>query len=224
MRKKPESQAGTSFRETIENSEAANALIEAGDMAVDHLTDLAGEVPILKWMVAIGKTFSSVRDYFLVKRIAAFLADFNALPPQERREVIDRLDQEPAYAKRAAEAVLTLLDRVDSEAKAVWVSRGLRAYAAGLITTDQLMRLNWAIERLLISDAKEIEKAYKWMHAEPRRTWGQQPYALAALSVGLASFDAQWEEGATRPTELCGLFIKHILKPNKAHARQRNKP
>ena len=92
-------------------------MIEAGDIAVDHLTGLASEVPILKWMVAAGKTLSSVRDYFLVKRIAAFLSDFNALSSLERREVIDRLDLEPSYAKRAAEAVLTLLDRVDSDVK-----------------------------------------------------------------------------------------------------------
>lgn len=210
--RKHENQPASSFRETLENSEAADALIDAADSAMGHLSDLASEVPFLKWMVAIGKTFSSVRDYFLVKRVAAFLADFSALPPSERRTVIDRLDREPVYAKRAAEAVLTLLDRVDSEAKAVWVSRGLRAYAAGFITADQLMRLNWAIERLLISDAREIEGAYEWVRAEPRRLWGQQPYALAALSVGLASFDAQWEQGATRPTELCGLFIKYILK------------
>jgi len=117
MLKSPESQAATSFRETIENTGAADALIEAGDIAVDHLTGLASEVPILKWMVAAGKTLSSVRDYFLVKRIAAFLSDFNALSSLERREVIDRLDLEPSYAKRAAEAVLTLLDRVDSDVK-----------------------------------------------------------------------------------------------------------
>ncbi|RCS30581.1 hypothetical protein DEO45_07120 [Rhodanobacter denitrificans] len=142
------------------------------------------------------------------------MADFQAISPEKRRVVIDRLDREPEFAKRAAEAVLTLLDRVDSEVKAVWVSRGLRAYAAGLVTSAQLMRLNWAIERLLICDAREIVSAFEWVRAEPRRIWGQSPYALAALSVGLASFDAKWEEGATRPTELCELFVRHIWKPN----------
>ncbi|WP_114341793.1 hypothetical protein [Rhodanobacter denitrificans] len=214
MKGKEGSGAASSFRQTLENPEATSALIEAGDKAVEHFTDLAGEVPILKWIVAAGKTVSSVRDYFLVKRIAAFLADFQAISPEKRRVVIDRLDREPEFAKRAAEAVLTLLDRVDSEVKAVWVSRGLRAYAAGLVTSAQLMRLNWAIERLLICDAREIVSAFEWVRAEPRRIWGQSPYALAALSVGLASFDAKWEEGATRPTELCELFVRHIWKPN----------
>jgi len=73
------------------------------------------------------------------------------------------------------------------------------------------MRLNWAIERLLICDANGIEEAYGRVHDEPRQLWGQAPFALAALSAGLASFDAQWEEGAIRPTELCELFVKHIL-------------
>lgn len=203
-------QAALSFRETVENAEASSTLIEAGDMAVEHLTDLASGVPILKWIVAAGKTFSSVRDYFLVKRIAAFLSDFSALPAVERAEVISRLDLEPEYAKRAAEAVLTLLDRVDSEVKAVWVSRALRAYASGAITAAQLMRLNWAIERLLICDAEEISRSFN--ASKPGQMWGQSSYALAALSVGLASFDAQWEQGLIRPTDLCALFIEHIIK------------
>lgn len=206
-----ESQPGASFRETIEKTEAANALIDAGDIAIADLADLAGDVPILKWMVAAGKTISSVRDYLLLKRIGAFLADLNSLSAHERRELIERLDAEPPYAKRAAEAVLILLDRIDSEVKAVWVSRGLKAYAVRAITADQLMRLNWVIERLLISDANEIKEVYLRDGTKRRQLWGQNSYALAALGVGLASFDAQWEQGLIRPTELCDIFINHIM-------------
>lgn len=218
MKGKEGHEAASSFRKTIENSEATNALIEAGDKAVEHFSDLAGEVPILKWIVAAGKAVSSVRDYLLVKRIAAFLADFQAISPEDRRKVIDRLDREPEYAKRAAEAVLTLLDRVDSEVKAVWVSRGLRAYAAGSITAAQLMRLNWAIERLLICDAEEIKEAFGRNAGDRGRMWGQSPYALAALSAGLASFDAQWEAGLIRPTDTCELFVRYILNPVESAA------
>lgn len=215
MKKKHEDQPGESFRKTIENSEAADALIDAGDMAIAELTDLAGEVPILKWMLAAGKTISSVRDWLLLKKIAAFLADLSSLKIEERRALISRLDAEPLFANRAAEALLTLLDRVDSQVKAVWVSRGLRAYAARAIGAEDLMRLNWVIDRLLISDANEIKNAYLGPVTNMGRLWGQSPFALAALSVGLAKFDAQWEQGMIRPTELCELFVRHILTDDR---------
>jgi DNA-directed RNA polymerase subunit F len=224
-KKKSENSAADSFMATIESSEATDALIEAGDMALDHLAELAAEVPILKWIIAASKTVSSVRDFFLIRRIKAFMSDFKSLSPKKRREVIQKLDNEPAYAKRAAEAVLTLLDRVDSDVKAVWVSRGLRAYAAGNVTGEQLMRLNYAIERLLVVDAYEIEKLYKWINAkrsdaDPKRIWGQSPSSLAAVSVGLATLNVSIEFGGAHPTELCGLFIKHILNPKKGKSEK----
>jgi hypothetical protein len=202
---------GESLRRTIENSSATDALIDAGDHALDHFTSLAGEVPILKWIVAAGKAVSSVRDYFLLKRIRAFLTDFSKVPAAERREVIERLDRSPEYRRRAAEALLVLLDRIDSDIKAVWVARALRSYAAGTIDATQLMRFNVAIERLPTCDADAIRESILDHTENQRLMWGQSGYALAALNAGLATFDAQWEEGLIRPTRECELFVRLVL-------------
>jgi len=130
----------------------------------------------------MGKTVSSVRDYFFVKRMAAFLSDFKVLPAIERAGVIRRLDHEPEFAERAAEAVIMILERVDSSLKATWVSRALRAYAAHHINATQLMRINAAIERVLTCDIKGIRSAFA---ASPSIN-GTDPYAQAAIGAGLA--------------------------------------
>lgn len=206
---------GESLRRTIENAAATDAFIEAGDHALDHFTGLAGEVPVLKWIVAAGKAVSSVRDYFLLKRIRAFLTDFSKVPPAERNEVIERLDRSPEYARRAAEALLVLLDRIDSDVKAIWVSRALRAYASGVIDATQLMRINSAIERLPVCDADAIKASCLGHTGKQPLMWGQSAYALAALNAGLATFDAQWEEGLIRPTKDCELFVRLVLSANE---------
>jgi hypothetical protein len=211
---KSEPAGGESLRRTIENSAATDAFIEAGDHALDSLTGLALDVPILKWIVAVGKTVSNVRDFFLLRRIRTFLTEFKKVPEEERRKVLERLDRSPVYAKRAAEALLVLLDRIDSDIKAIWVARALRAYAAGSIDATQLMRFNVAIERLPTCDADAIRTSIL-SHAEKQGLmWGQQGYALAALNAGLATFDARWEEGAIRPTKECERFVRLVLVSN----------
>ena len=198
---------GRSLITTLENPEFVDAVIEAGDMSIETLTDALVHVPILKWVVAAGKTVSSVRDYFFVKRMAAFLSDFKALPAAERAGVIHRLDHEPEYAERAAEAVIMILDRVDSSLKATWVSRALRAYAAHHINATQLMRINAAIERMLTCDVEGIRSAFT---AGPSIN-GTDPFAQAAISAGLAFSLAAYGGSVAAQTETYQLFVQYLL-------------
>lgn len=116
---------GDSLRVTIERSELTDAFIEAGDLSLERLTDVADGIPVLKWITAAGKTALSIRDYLFVRKLAAFLADLNALPSEDRANLIKRLDQEPAFSGRASEALITVLDRVDSTLKAKWLAKAL---------------------------------------------------------------------------------------------------
>lgn len=195
-----------SFEETLANPDMAEAFMEAGDRALEQLFPALDHVPLLKWFKAATSTVTSVRDYLLIKKITAFLGGLRSLTPGQRAETIHRLDQEPAYARRAGEALITILDRIDSETKAVWVARALRAYAAEHIDATQLMRLNAVIERVLLCDVGGIREALR-----NGSTRSDAPYAQAAVQAGLAYAQSSVGVGNIHVTNEYAPFMKFIL-------------
>lgn len=208
MTKKHGDELGDTFLATIENSQLTEALIEAGDMSLADLIGVLNDIPVLKWITAGGKAVSSLRDYFFIKRMAAFLADFSSLSPDKRADVIRKLDTEPVYAKRAAEAVMTVLERVDSPTKAVWVSRALRAYATGEITANELMRLNAAIERILVCD---VDGIVFYFENDDAPIQNEDLIGQAAVNAGLGFVASGYGAGGIHSNEMYPLFKKHVL-------------
>lgn len=200
---------GNSLRVTIERSELTDALIEAGDMSLEHLADVADGIPVLKWITAAGKTALGIRDYLFVGKLAAFLADLKALPPEDRANLIERLDREPAFAGRASEALITVLDRVDSTLKAKWLAKALRAYATEQITSRELMQLNAVIERVLVCDIDGIVAVLEKQVMEIKVDDEAAQSALLA-GLGFATYGYAGGGGLV-PTPVYRIFKKHVL-------------
>lgn len=200
---------GNSLRITIERSELTDALIEAGDLSLERIVEVADNIPVLKWVIAAGKTALSIRDYLFVQKLAAFLADLKALSPGDRASLIERLDQEPAFANRATEALITVLDRVDSTLKAKWLAKALRAYATEQITARELMRLNAVIERVLVCDIEGIVAIFEKQEIQREP---DDDSAQSALMAGLAATTHGYGGGGLVPTPVYRLFKSHVLE------------
>lgn len=185
-----------------------DAFIEAGDLSLERLTDVADGIPVLKWITAAGKTALSIRDYLFVRKLVAFLADLKVLPPEDRANLIERLDQEPAFAGRASEALITVLDRVESTLKAKWLAKALLAYATEQITARELMRLNAVVERVLVCDVEGIVAILEKQETE-RKT--DDDSAQSALLAGLAAATHGYGLGGLVPTPIYRTFKKHVL-------------
>jgi hypothetical protein len=200
---------GNSLRVTIERSELTDALIEAGDLSLERIADVADGIPVLKWITSAGRTALTIRDYLFVRKLAAFLTELKALPPGDRANLIQRLDQEPAYANRAAEALITVLDRVDSTLKARWLAKALRAYATEQITARELMRLNAVVERVLVCD---VEGIVAMLEKQEMERQADDDSAQSALLAGLAATTHGYGGGGLVSTPVYRLFKKHVLE------------
>ncbi len=200
---------GDSLRATIESSAMTDALIEAGDFSLARIADVADGIPVLKWITAAGRTALSIRDHLFVKKLASFLADLKALPPDTRANLVERLDQEPAFVNRATEALITVLDRVDSTLKAKWLAKALRAYATEQITARELMRLNAVVERVLVCD---IEGIVATLEKQEVQRESDDDSAQRELMAGLAATTHGYGGGGLVPTPVYRLFKKHVLE------------
>ena len=197
-------QLGSSLYKTILKSDLPSVIQNAGEIGIDSLFNegLLKDIPVLNWMLAIGKTFGNVRDYFFAKKMIAFLQCISSLSEQERQKLIHRLDTDEKFEKHAGEQIIELLSRIDSERKAILVANALKFYAREEIDSVQLQRINYAIDRFLLCDTEEF------------RSFCDQNGINANLATanfinaGLGYVPSGWGMGGVSPTETASLFLR----------------
>ena len=66
---------------------------ELGEIGIDSLVNdgVFKDIPVLSSVLAIGKTFGNVRDYFFSKRIIKFLQELSSMSNQERTLLIQKV-------------------------------------------------------------------------------------------------------------------------------------
>lgn len=195
------------LKETLVKADLAGAILDLGEIGMDTLLQdgVWKEVPILKSVLAIGKTLGGVRDYFFAKRLLAFLKSFSELTAEERRDLVARLDRDEAFGHYAGERLLDLLSRLDDERKPELIAKALKRYAAGRVSASQLQRVYYAVERLHLCDLDELEK-FCQAEGKPRLTDGD-PVSVNFISAGLAYVASGYGAGGVHPTETAKVML-----------------
>jgi hypothetical protein len=133
--------------------------------ATDELNDVAAEVaqaaitiitaesvleqiPIAKIGLAVWKTVSSIRDQLLMKKLEIFLRNLASIAAEDRRSMIQRLNDDPDFKEDVGDHIVELIDRIDGQRKPGMIGAVFAAFAHGEINVKMLRRLNSAIERL----------------------------------------------------------------------------
>lgn len=181
-----------SFRETVLKSDLPSVIQNAGEIGFDSLLDngVLKDVPILSTMLAVGKTFGNVRDYFFAKKMIAFLRSISSLSEKERQKLIHLLDADEKFSKYAGEQIIELLSRIDSERKAVLVATALKLYALEEIDSLQLQRINYAIDRFMLCDAEEFRS-----FTTRKRFKDNNPTTANFINAGLAYTSSHYDGG-----------------------------
>uniref|UniRef100_UPI0040572413 hypothetical protein n=1 Tax=Candidatus Electronema sp. TaxID=2698783 RepID=UPI0040572413 len=205
-----------SFRETVLKSDLPSVIQNAGEIGFDSLLDngVLKDVPILSTMLAVGKTFGNVRDYFFAKKMIAFLRSISSLSEKERQKLIHLLDADEKFSKYAGEQIIELLSRIDSERKAVLVATALKLYAREEIDFLQLQRINYAIDRFMLCDAEEFRSfcavtPEKFINEKIRRNSDVEATTVNFLSAGLGDINTGLGLfGMIFPNETARLFLR----------------
>ncbi|NTV94379.1 MAG: hypothetical protein HGA75_03070 [Thiobacillus sp.] len=206
-----ENEPGNTLKETLVKSDLAGAILDLGEIGMDTLftEGVLKEIPVLQSVLALGKTWAGVRDYFFAKRLLAFLKSFSELTAEERRDLVVRLDRDEAFGHYAGERLLDLLSRLDDERKPELIAKALKLYAAGRISGSQLQRVYHAVERLQLCDLGELEKFCR-ADEKPRIADGD-PVAVNFISAGLAYVSSgRHDGGGVHPTETARVLLAAI--------------
>jgi len=93
------------------------------------------------------------------RKLLRFLTGLSDVPQAERSEMVARLEADDKFGQRVGEYVTTLLDRMDDDRKPALVAKAFKQYCYGQISSSQLTRLNYAIDRVLLSEVHQLRRA-----------------------------------------------------------------
>ncbi|NOT53687.1 MAG: hypothetical protein HOP18_03690 [Deltaproteobacteria bacterium] len=167
--------------------------------------DLIREIPIVKTIKAIIESGKNIREYFFAKKLCRFLLELREVSLEERIHMVKRLEEESDFEEKVGERLLHLIDRLDELSKAQLIGRAFRAYAHGDIGKQDLERLCFAIDRLILVDLRLIPEFLLKGRIQGRRV--QQNLANAGLAFINSGLGGSWAE----PVETCEVFVRYIL-------------
>jgi hypothetical protein len=207
-RGEPSGDVGQSLSDTLKRSELASVLAGLGEVSVDLINQpsLVRDIPVLGTLVGLWRTGVTIRDYFFSRKLVSFLHAMSSVPPAQPREMVQRLEADPAFGRNVGEAIVLLLDRLDAVTKAAMIGKAFKAYCEGSIDSLTLQRLNYAIDRTLLTDLYQLPAFLERPHSVGGTT--MQAFVnsgLARIPVGTANTEIEAEK------RLCSDMVRYVL-------------
>lgn len=205
---KQETQRGSLIANVIKSDDVVQISKEALEIGIDAALDsgILKDVPIVNTVVGVLNVGGTIRNQLLASKVIGFLAKLSELSKEERDTMVDKLNEDGKFAGRVGDALIEILDRMESERKPGIAAKCFAAYARGQIDYMQLRRLLVAIERLPSFDIAAM-RAFAGLTIEERAA-ADQHFLNSLVNAGLAQNNGGWDGGVIVPTRLCDLFLE----------------
>ena len=151
-----------SLTKTLKSPDSEALLTNLSEFTIDQILEegLLRDIPIFGTIYKVFKIGGNIRDYVFAKMLYEFLSSFSTIPEKKRLKLIDKLDSEPKFNRKAGEYLILLLDRLDNYEKPKLVSKVFFAYLESKIDIVQLQRMNFGIDRVFYPNLMELEDYY----------------------------------------------------------------
>lgn len=197
-----------SLAHTIETSDLASLGKELSEVGIDSVfkDGILKDLPIIGAIVGLWKAGVSIKDAIFFRKLLAFLTDLASVPQAKRAEMITSLNSEDA-TESAGEKLLTLLERLDSAAKANLLGKSFKLLAAGTISAEEFWRVSFVLDRLPLSDVQALRK---WRQTDLDHVEHVRKHLYLSSGVGWFVLDAS-SAGFKWQKRLCTIFSDHLL-------------
>ena len=143
---------------SIASESVADLMASIADTAVDAAIESGAldGIPVVGLTTGVMRAARDVRQAFLLRKLARFLAETAALTAEERLSFRSNFQNEEE-AENFGGLVVVLLDRADDLTKPIILGRLLVAYAKGAFSQDDFFRLARMVERCFAEDLSVLE-------------------------------------------------------------------
>ncbi|AKZ20101.1 hypothetical protein [Francisella tularensis] len=199
------------------NEGYGNALVEVikSDSVIELSTDylelgasMLTDIPLVKTVMGIFKVTSTIRDQILYVKITRFLSQLADIPIEERKDIVDELNSSDKFANKLGEALIEIIDKLESSKKPELVAKCFIAFASKKISYVELRHMLYALERIPSFNIDVLKKFSTASNSnfEPSRSIDESTL-LTFVNAGLGQNNGGFDGGIILPTKLCKLFI-----------------
>jgi hypothetical protein len=117
----------------LNNAGLGDLAADYAELGIDRLLEegILQELPGVKSIVGIIRTYRTARDHLFFKKIKRFAESIETFSDEQREAFARRMDEDPEDRKRVTDSLLLLLDQLDDIEKAVLLARAFTAFVRG---------------------------------------------------------------------------------------------
>lgn len=210
---------GSLLLDTVRSKDLADLTASAIDsFANDLMPKALTHLPVAGVFLSLMRLGRSASEHLFRSKILRFLGPLGAVDPDRRRRMLEELNADPGFVGRVGEHLILLLNRLDSLDKATMMGRAFKAYLEGRVNGAMLQRLNYVIDRVVMTDVPYIRP-----FAENPEGANLSAAALQGLvNAGLAHVPPGLLNPHVWPIPgVCDAFVDHVLENPTGAVRKR---
>jgi hypothetical protein len=190
----------------LSSTDLRGLVAEYAELGLDALLEsgVARDIPFVSTAVGLARVGVAMRDRLFMKKILDFLGPMSAMRADERRAMIEKLEQDSNYGRKVGEHLTELIDKIETHKKPRMLARVLRAHGAGEIDTMMLHQLFHAVEHLPAFAIPAVRKFREGPRVSGNDVTTQLYLGMAGLAVPQSSFDALTYD----PTPIAEAFLR----------------
>ena len=151
-----------SFTTSFINNDLIDVSIDVSESVIDSLVDneLLKEIPVLKTVLAVGKTILGIRLKSYTRKLIKLLFYTKDMPSEDKRKFIESLNVENDV--RPAEILLQLLDSFENDVKVKILSNLISAKINNNITNIEFLRMSYVVKTTFYQDLLNLHRYSTW--------------------------------------------------------------
>ena len=154
------------------------------EMVLDTLVKegVLRDIPFFNTFYNLGKTHGTIKQQQFIKKIKNLLEELSNPSYEERRKVVEWMNQNPEQKAVFGETLLLLIDREDGVEKLLIIVRLLDHCSLGNISYENLRRLVFIVKRVYMPDLNYLTRFSDGIQSNPN-------IAASLQSAGLLNLD-----------------------------------
>lgn len=197
---------GSAVIDAIKSSSLVDLSKEYMQIGIDSL--LGSNIPIVNTITGVFTFVNSVKNELFIRKFLSFLTQLSDIPEKDRISMVNDLNKDDKFSGRAGEAIIEILDRMESEKKPELAAKFFSAFASKKINFEDLRRCLFALERTPSFDIDKLEIFINDSAIYNQRE--DEPILLSFVNAGLGKNNGGYDGGIIIPTNLCKIFVKVI--------------
>ncbi len=143
------------MEDTLKDNDLQNLTSGLAEVGLDAFLDgIAKDIPVFNSILGIGKGYLAIKDRLFLKKLIYFLSGLKNTTPDERREMINKIDESGKYRTRVGEKLIYIIDSCDDHEKAEIISKLFEAFLLEKINYDSFQLASNVVIKITLMEFK----------------------------------------------------------------------